>query len=40
MCLLSYADNKNAVAQIGESGKSGGRLHDFFQKIEKQKKLL
>ena len=24
MCLLSYADNKNAVAQIGDENREGG----------------
>ena len=39
MCLLSYADNKNAVAQIGESGnREGARGYTIFPRKLKSKK--
>ena len=36
MCLLSYADNKNAVAQIGDVNREGG--YTIFPRKLKSKK--
>ena len=36
MCLLSYADNKNAVAQIGDENRDGG--YTIFPRKLKSKK--
>ena len=37
MCLLSYADNKNAVAQIGDENREGGYTI-FPRKLKSKKK--
>ena len=37
MCLLSYADNKNAVAQIGDENREGG--YTIFPRKLKSKKI-
>ena len=39
MCLLSYADNKNAVAQIGDENREGGYTI-FPRKLKSKKKKI